>query len=269
MQRRKPGHGQLGQRRKPELGKYLLWWHFSKNKSIRPYLPATARMTKQVFLRYLSNYGMVYVKPSGGSRGVGVMKVWSSGTQVFVKKTVLPTRSFKNAEAAWDFINQQRNGKPYIVQQGIRLAKVGGRPFDIRVMVQREAPGSAWKYSGMLAKIAGKSSVVTNVALSNGSVLEVSEAMKRAYGWDKSTIERRISELKRVSLQAANHFDTYQKYRELGFDMALDTKGKLWLIEENTGPSHPLFKRLKSNLKMWRLIQYRYGLYSRALSGRK
>ena len=102
-----------------------------------------------------------------------------------------------------------------------------------------------------------------------GSVLEVSDAMKKAFGWDANTIERRIAQLKRVALQAANHFDTYQKYRELGFDMALDSKGKLWLIEENTAPSHPLFKHLKSNLKMWRLIEYRYGLYSRALSGRK
>ncbi len=253
------------QRRKPELGKYLLWLHFSKSKQIRPYLPATRRMNREAFLAYLRRYRMIYAKPSGGSRGIGIMKVWSKDDQVFVKKTVLPTRSFASSEAAFRYVHEQQNGKPYIVQQGLQLATINGHVFDVRVMVQRTVPGGVWKYSGMLAKIAGKSSVVTNVALSKGSVLEIETALKKAFGWNRETVHQKVTLLKNVALAAANHFDTYQKYRELGFDMAFDSKGRLWMIEQNTGPSHPLFKRLKSNLQMWRLIEYRYGQYQRAL----
>jgi hypothetical protein len=254
-------------RAKPELGKYLLWLHFSKNKQISPYLPATRRLNHEAFVTYLRRYQMIYAKPSGGSMGIGIMKIWTKDDRVFVKKTVLPTRSFATEEAAWRYIRQQQGGKPYIVQQGLRLATIDGRVFDIRVMMQRTAPGGPWKYSGMLAKVAGHSSVVTNVALSKGSVLEIEPALKRAFRWNEKTIQEKTALLKSVALRAANHFDTYQKYRELGFDMAFDANGKLWMIEQNTGPSHPLFKRLKSNLRMWRLIEYRYGQYQRARQG--
>lgn len=250
--------------RKPELGKYLLWRFFANHKAIRPYLPDTRRFTRQAFINMLNQYGMVYVKPSGGSMGRGVIKVWKSGQRVFIKKTVQAVKTFPSVDAAASHLTTLTKGYAYIVQRGIHLATIDGRPLDIRVMMQRSEPGGSWLYSGMLAKVAGPRSVVTNVALSRGYVLEVEDALKRSLGWGKGRINKMVDEMKRLSFTAAKHFDSYQRYRELGFDMAVDSNGKLWLIEENTGPSHPLFKRLKSNLSMYRRIEYRYGQFTRA-----
>jgi hypothetical protein len=257
------------QKRKPELGKYLLWYHFSKNASLRHYLPATRRMTKDSFLDFLEKYSMIYVKPSGGSRGVGIFKVTKRGGSVSVKKTTLKERTFKTPMEAFQHINHQREGKPYIVQKGLNLARINGRPFDIRVMLQRISPSARWQISGTVAKIAGKSSVVTNVALSGGTVQEVGPVLTTSFGWKKQAVERCIGEIKRISLVAANHFDSYQKYRELRMDVAVDNSGKVWLIEENTLPSHALFRKLSSNQSMYRTIQSRYGQYSRSLRASK
>lgn len=251
--------------RKPELGKYLLWSLFAKNQTVRSYLPDTRRFSKDSFRTLLERVGMVYVKPSGGSRGMGVIKVWRSGGRVYVKHTVRKTKSFGSVTDAFLYLDKQRSGKAYIVQRGIQLAKVNGRPFDIRVMMQRTTPGGEWSYSGMLAKVAGPSSVVTNVALSKGYVLEVRDALKKSLGWSASKADRHIEEMKRLGKIAAKHFDSYQRYRELGFDMAVDQRGKIWMIEQNTAPSHPLFHHLSQNLSMYRRIEYRYGQYSRAI----
>lgn len=253
------------QKRKPELGKYLLWHHFSKHAELRPYLPKTQRLTKESFLEFLQKYRMIYVKPSGGSRGMGIYKVWHRGKSVVAKKTIFSEGTMATPLDAWKFIEKHREGKPYIVQQGLRLAKINGRPFDIRVMVQRTSPSADWQYSGMVAKVAGKSSVVTNVALSQGTVMEVAPALTQSFGWKKAMVSRKVDKMKRIALIAAKHFDTYQKYRELGFDMAIDTSGNIWVIEENTAPSHALFKKLSSNLSMYRTIEYRYGQYSQSL----
>lgn len=242
----------------------MLWQHFSKSKQVSRYLPATKRLNKESFTSYLQRFGMIYVKPSGGSRGNGIMKVWQTGNQVKVKKTVLATRVFSSRDGAWTYVQQQTGRKAHIVQRGLWLAKVGGRPFDIRVMVQRESPTGGWRYSGMVAKVAGKSSVVTNVALSGGYTLTVEEALKRSLGLGDTAIQKRIGELKSVALAASRHFDSYQRYRELGFDMAVDRNGRIWMIEENTLPSHALFKHSKSTMAAWRRIQFRYGHYNRA-----
>lgn len=253
---------------KPEMGKYLLWQFFQRNPVVRQYLPATTRYGATALMDYLQKYRVVYIKPVAGSRGAGILKAWKDNGKVFVKRTTYPERSFLKWEQAVQYVNSERQQKAYLVQQGIDLAKIDSRPFDIRVMMQRVKPGGPWLYSGMLAKIAGPKSVVTNLALSRGRVVEVEQALRQGLGWGDKQVQRCIREIRALSLTAANHFDTYQYYRELGFDVAVDKNGKIWMIEENTGPSHELFHHLKSNLAMYRRIQFRWGEFNRALQAR-
>lgn len=259
---RKSGH------RKPELGKYLLYLHFSKDSVIRKYLPPTSRYSAKALETYLGRYGTVYVKPSGGSRGHGILKVWRRDGDIWVQHTTRLARRFSSIQAATLHIDSMRGGKAYIVQKGITLARVNGRPFDIRVMMQKDVPGGIWQYSGMVAKVAGQGSVVTNVALSHGRVMEVEEALRRALGFTAARARQCMADMVALSHRAAKHFDRYQPYREIGFDVAVDTRGRIWLIEQNTAPSHPLFAKLKSNLALHRRIQFRWGRYQRALHSR-
>lgn len=250
--------------RKPEMGKYLLWQFFHRNAYVRKHLPATKRYSAPTFKEFINRYGVIYIKPVAGSRGRGVLKAWKKGGRVAVQLTTNVPKWFATPDAAIRYIDTQRQRRAYIVQQGIQLARISGRPFDIRVMMQREKPGGKWLYSGMLAKIAGKGSVVTNVALSKGTVMEVKQALKQSLHWNERKASDCVQALIRLSHNAARHFDSYLLYRELGFDIAIDTSGRIWMIEENTGPSHALFAHLKSNLSMYRTIQARWGAYRRA-----
>lgn len=250
--------------RRPEMGKYLLWQFFSRSSFVGKYLPDTKRYSAATLKRLLNRYRAVYVKPVAGSQGKGILKVWKQDGKFLVQKTTLQAKSFVSLDDAMTYLDAQRQGKAYIVQQGLRLARVNGRPFDIRVMMQRTKPGGAWLYSGMLAKVAGRGSVVTNVAISKGAVMQVESALRRSLGWNDVRIESCITELKHLCFAASNHFDTYQNYRELGFDVAVDQSGRIWMIEQNTGPSHPLFAKLTSNPAMYRTIQFRWGQFQKA-----
>jgi len=255
--------------RKPELGKWLLWCHFRRNKVLRSYLPATALYSPKKLQAFLMQYDGVYMKPQAGSRGTGIIKVWQAGGRVHVKHTVRATRTFNSLTAALSYINQLRGQQGYIVQRAIRLPKVNGRVFDIRVMVQKEKPGGAWQHSGILAKVAGPGSVVTNVAISRGRVMGFEEAVSRGLDWTPAHTAKVKRELLRLSILGAEHFDKYQPYREIGFDWAIDTQGRLWLLEENTGPSHGLFRKLKSDLSMYNHIRQRWKAYQRMVSARR
>ncbi|MDQ0188666.1 YheC/YheD family protein [Alicyclobacillus cycloheptanicus] len=264
-EKRGPG----ARRRKPELGKYLLYVHFAKDTFIRKFLPPTRRYRHETVRSFLNQYGVVYLKPQGGSRGRGIMKVWRRDGAVYVQHTVYAPKRFASVDEALTYIDQKRGGQGYVVQRGIALAKVHGRPFDIRVMMQKDVPGGQWLYAGMVAKVAGKGSAVTNVALSRGAVMRVEEALKQGLGWNAVSIRRCKNQMIQLAKRAAKHFDTYQPYREIGFDMAVDTNGRIWLLEENTAPSHPLFAKLKADLSMYRRIQFRWGRYQRALRAKR
>lgn len=255
--------------RKPELGKYLLYLHFAKDPKIRKYLPPTRRYSPSALKDYVNRFHSVYVKPTGGSRGNGIFKVWKSGRAVYVQHTTRQPRKFPGVGAAVRFVDRHRGGRAYVIQRGISLARVHGSPFDIRVMMQKEVPGGKWLHSGMAAKIAGKGSIVTNVALSKGRVIPVATALKRSFGWSDKQMKRCMDEMVALGLRSARHMDTYQPYRELGLDVAVDTNGRIWLIEENTGPSHPLFKKMTTDLAPYRRIQYRWSRYQRALRNRR
>ncbi|GEO26890.1 hypothetical protein AAC03nite_26750 [Alicyclobacillus acidoterrestris] len=250
--------------RKPEMGKWLLYQFFRRNEQIAKFLPETKKYTVENFGALLGKYKMVYVKPVAGSQGKGIMKAWYDGKSIVVQHTVRKQRKFPNVKSAAKYIDNLRDGKMYIVQQGIQLAKIGGRPMDIRVMMQREKPGGRWRYSGMIAKIAGGNSVVTNTALSGGRVMDVDSALQMALGWTPAKVKRTVTELERLGYLFARHFDTYQRYHELGFDVAISSSGRIWLLEQNTAPSHALFARNKKNLALYKRIQYRFGVYERA-----
>lgn len=254
--------------RKPEMGKYLLYRFFAKDKHVRRYLPETTRYTHASLKQYMRRYGMVYVKPCAGSQGKGICKVWTTKHGYMVKKNVYAQRACSSLDDVTRYLDEVRDGKAYIVQQGIHLAKYKGKPFDIRVMMQRDRPGGKWQFSGMVAKVAGGNSIVTNTALSHGTVIDVDVALANALGWKQEKCKKCMQKLEQLGFLAARHFDNYQKYRELGFDATVDVKGKVWLIEQNTAPSHRLFARNKQSPGLFRRIEYRWGAYHRAKAKR-
>jgi hypothetical protein len=150
---------------------------------------------------------------------------------------------------------------PYIVQQAIPLAQIDGRRYDIRVMMMRDSKDQ-WAYSGMLAKVAGPSSVVTNVNRGGGYAATVRLALEGS-GFSKPEIERIERQLKHLSYVICRRFDRYKYSSQIGIDFGVDSKGKLWLIEVNFDfPSHALFAKL-TDKSLYRLIKMRRASYLR------
>jgi hypothetical protein len=134
-------------------------------------------------------------------------------------------------------------GKRYVIQEGVQLAKINGRPFDIRLAMMRE--NGRWEALGMLAKVAGSNSAVTNIARGKGYVTGVRHALKKALVLRDDAIDALQDEMKEVGYRIGQKFDESRTYEQIGLDFAVDRNGKLWVIEENIGSSRSLFVRLK------------------------
>jgi len=237
-------------------GKY--WFHriFQKEPAIKGYLPSTAICTPSSLNTYLKKYSMVYIKPTGGGRGIGVIKAWRKRDQYFF---VIEKGEKSSCDSVQKLYKKLKlaSKKTHIVQQGIKLAKLNGRPFDIRLMMMRNKDGK-WSHIGMVAKVAGRKSIITNVARGKGYVTTVDEAMKKSLGLGRN----KIASLKKEMIQLAHDCNrVYSKHRydwQIGYDIAVDKNSKVWLIEANpSNPAHFLFKKYKETYrKIRKLAKY-------------
>jgi len=85
-----------------------------------------------------------------------------------------------------------------------------------------------------------------------------------AAGFSKATIQRLELKLKQLGISVAKNFDHRKKgFRELGLDVALDSKGKPWILEVNTSPQFYPLKNMQDIRLYRRVLTYakQYGRY--------
>lgn len=214
-----------------------------KSSGLRAHLPKTKSMSRKHFYSMLEKFEKIMVKPSYGWGGQGIMQVRRSSQGYEVrydhrKKTGL------SKKGAYSFVKRRLGKSSAIIQQYIRLARTSGRPFDLRVMVQRKSvKSSKWKVTGKLAKAAGKGYFITNVRRSRGRVLSVRTALQKS-DIPKVSVEKILREVDRIALKSAKKFSKSYKIDTVGMDLGIDRNGKVWIIEGNFTPALSLFKKL-------------------------
>lgn len=134
-------------------GKWTKHKILRKSTLLRLALPNTRIFNKRNFLSYIEKYNEVIVKPSDGSGGAGVMQVISAGYGLYAVQYGKVKITLEGLPQTYQYI-RSKTKRNYLVQQRIPLAKVKGKPFDVRVMVQKKR-GSSWVLTGTMAKIAG------------------------------------------------------------------------------------------------------------------
>lgn len=123
--------------RKNVVSKWLKTKAILRDGTVRHYVPETRLLTAESLRSMLRRYGMVYVKPVSGSGGKGVMRVEQNGASRFSYQVEKTKRTFAGYDGLYRSLSMHKRKRPYLVQKGIRLLTLGGRRFDVRVMVQR------------------------------------------------------------------------------------------------------------------------------------
>ncbi|UKS30783.1 YheC/YheD family protein [Paenibacillus sp. HWE-109] len=223
-----------------------------KSSKLSVYLPETAWLKEKSFWRMLTKYGQIIVKPTGSYGGNGVIRIKQTDDNAYevqngAKKKLYTERSALSASF------RKKISKNFIVQQRVPLATANGRPFDLRVMVQRRR-NTPWQVTGKLAKVAGSGFIVTNIRLSGGKVVTVENALKQSE-LSFMNAKKLLAQLDKVALLAAEQLSpSYRWVDTMGIDMAFDKKGNIWIIEVNFAPMLELFLKLKDK-SMFRQIK--------------
>lgn len=211
----------------------------SKSLELKEYLPDTEIYNHPFILeKFLKKYKTIYVKDSGGRLGRNIFKVEKAdegGYIVSIQKNGKVYHGKLDIKGLQErIINGELAEKTVIIQQGINLARFNGRPFDIRILVQKNGRGK-WMVVDKSIRVAGnRNSVVTNIS-AGGEVRKFTEIVPILFPNNADDIEKQVNT---ISINVCKCLEErYGRLGELGIDAALDAYGKVWLLEVNGKPA--------------------------------
>jgi glutathione synthase/RimK-type ligase-like ATP-grasp enzyme len=245
------------------LDKSEVFEALKKDASLQKYLPESHSLQNYTMLKSMcSRYGSVFLKPVRGSLGKGIIRLSRIGPENWQASyaTVNGTKkqSFNSLVKLFSTISGKMKTVRYLIQQGLNLIEIGGRPVDYRALTQKNSSGK-WAITSIVSRTAGTHHFVSNLAR-GGTLSTVKDSVAKSnlpiqFRGDAS------SRLSKAALDIARGIDTYipAHFGELGIDLALDTSGRVWLIEVNSKPSKndntPLKEgKIRPSVRM--MIQY-------------
>lgn len=202
------------------------------NPVLRPHLPSTEQATAKSLQDFMKRYDELILKPDNSSIGRGIMMIKRYGERwmwVQCKKHKSETRWIHHPDRLPQTLLKIIRQKRYIVQQRLPLAEYQGRPYDLRVSVQKGEQGG-WQVSGIAGKCATKGKFVTNVA-QGGTVLSLGELLQDSPHLD---VEQIKADVEQFSLHVAITLEPYLvELADLGLDIGITEYGYPLFIECN------------------------------------
>ncbi|WP_053377791.1 YheC/YheD family protein [Paenibacillus sp. FJAT-27812] len=221
-----------------------------QDKKLRGNVPMTKRYSNLTLKAMLDSYSMVYVKPNTGTGGSGVMRV-EKLTEGYKYQLLTTTRKFTSFRSLAKSISRRTKDRSYLIQRGIHLLKYKGRSIDLRVMVQKNVKGK-WEPTGEIGRIGHHAKIVTNVC--KGGTSKPVEMLLESRVDDMKAFKQK---LRRLGLQTAYQLNrTFKSLNEIGMDVGVDRKLKLWIIEVNTRPAIYGFKSLRDKSVYKKICRY-------------
>lgn len=229
-----------------------------RNSHIKQYVPRTMMFNKDNLRSMLTNYRTVYFKPVNGSGGHHIVRIKkrSNGYQMQAKK--LKT-TCSTIDRLYNQLRQYAGKRSYLLQKGIHLAKTRGKPFDIRVMVQK-TNDDQWVSTAIFMKIGKLGSVATNY--NQGGSIGYSRQTLIGAGYNQAKARQTEERLRQLGVSVGRQFDRCRKgFRELGLDVAIDMNGRFWILEVNTRPQFYPLRYMKNKSLYQKIISYakKYG----------
>ncbi|MDD2421440.1 MAG: YheC/YheD family protein, partial [Heliobacteriaceae bacterium] len=250
--------------------KWEIHEHLRQTVTVRSLLPETKLLEQPADIWPLVNtYGLVYLKPVHGSQGVGIFRVGirRKGGYYFQSRNFDPSLSKAlSKEHVEKKVKKLLGVSTYVAQQGLRLARIGGSPFDLRLLVQKDGKG-VWRITKAFGRVAAPGRFTANLS-QGGKAMGIRHTLAVAVVLRKRKRAVVIKELEKWGsvLPKVLEENTGLNLGELGLDLGLDRYGRLWLLEINSKPRKRLVTE-EGDPRQVRLSMQRPLAYGRSLDG--
>lgn len=230
-------------------GKWAVYQALLECPEVAEHLPETALYQGRAQLdQWLQAHdGEAFLKPRNGTHGKRTLHVkWHlPRDEVRVvgrsgRNTVF-RRRFSTKQAGLDWIDRFTGRQPFLVQPYLQLNSSDGEPFDVRVLMQKDAKGE-WSLTGMAVRAGRKDSLTSNLH-GGGTAHRALPFLIRELG--ESEGKAAEAAIRKLSLLIPAYLETrFGRLAELGLDFGVDRQGRVWVLEVNSKPGRSSFFRI-------------------------
>lgn len=219
------------------FNKWSLYQWMKDSYELKDLVPDTTYLTKEHLKTFLTNTATVYLKPISGKAGIGFIRIKledSSYLLTYQAKEMKYNQVFYNFPQLWNKILSLINDSDYIIQNGVDLSTYKGRPYDLRILAQKNGFGK-WMISGIGIRIAGQKSITTHVPR-GGSIQSFEDVISDSF---HANITEEIKiKLSKLAIKIANHLEKKvgEPLGEVSMDMGIDQRHRVWFFEANAKP---------------------------------
>jgi len=232
------------------------------------YLPNTQKChSLEIVFDFLGKYGSVYLKPIISSLGMGVYKVTVNNSGEYTIEHHLSQsekikETIKDREKLSEVINKIIMGQPYLVQETVKLIHYQNKPVDFRIHLIKNMKRE-WKVLVINARVGPEWGIITGRNW-GGCRFSAGEILLCVFTSEQS--EEILNKMKEAVIQIAQAIDEVHEipFGELGFDIAVDEKMNIWMIEVNPKPNWSLPAGADKNLLEKKMAAHLLG-YCRSL----
>lgn len=201
------------------------------HSGVAKHIPDTRRYSREHLSAMLGKYSFIVAKPVVGTGGSGVVRISRGQGGGYRLQHGASVRQAANLDAVERILAGIRRKRAYMLQQGIRLSTVQGKPLDYRVKLVKE--NGSWRIRAVVARIARPGLFVTNLCR-GGTMVGGNRALRMTFpalARDKHATMVGVARSGTALLEAK-----YPGIGALGFDFGIDKGGTIWILEVNTRP---------------------------------
>lgn len=229
------------------------------------YFPYTEMLNDEEQLsKLLTQYHFVYLKPGNGCQGIGIYKVTTDpqGNYKFINRTK-KVFTLEKGEQIKKFINKCKQ-KNYIIQQGIESG-ANHKQVDFRVYAQKDQ-NRQWACQGMIARIAKKDAVVTNLYFTE-KVMPGLKAIETTFNVDHHIAVKIQDDIYRQCIGVCKEIDKrFGNYGDVAIDVMVDANHRVWILEINKDFGYQSLLKLR-NRQLLRTLYTTPFEYAKTLAG--
>lgn len=210
------------------------WMKFAvlqQHSGVAKHIPSMRRFSAENLAAMLRQHPFIVAKPIVGTGGSRVMKIQRAGSG-FMLHSAGTKKTYGSMPELLQAITRISGKRPLMLQQGIQLTTIDGRPVDYRVKLAKV--GRNWEIRAVVGRVARPGLFVTNLC-QGGMQLKGRQAVRRTF--PASLVKDKIATMVGVARTSTMLLESrYPGIGMLGYDFGIDKKGTVWIFEVNTKP---------------------------------
>ncbi|MBT2678061.1 YheC/YheD family protein [Bacillus sp. ISL-35] len=217
--------------------------------ALAPYIPETILAASgKAVIAQLEKWSTAILKPVFGSGGAGIFKIKQSGRKFTITADAngsLSEKIFLSTSETEEWLDRLCSKNEYMMQPFLELSDSQNRPFDIRVLLQKDWRDN-WILRGKGIRLGHKDGILSNLAA--GGEIQAFEDFTGSL--DFRTRKFLLLELEEIlSILPGILEASFPRLFELGIDIGVSKDQALWVLDTNSKPGRKVIASLNPDLK--------------------